>query len=152
VGNLSSGVIGDRLARRVRGAYALLAGLGYLASFAALHTAFRLESTWALLSGLVAGSFFLFLCMPAVNTQIANVTSPAQRGAAWAVAVFILHLLGDTAAPPLFGRVEQEIGRQQTFINFCFALIPAAVCCFLATLTARADTERVERETAAPRA
>ncbi|HKB35370.1 MAG TPA: MFS transporter [Gemmataceae bacterium] len=152
VGNLSSGVIGDRLARRLRGAYALLAGLGYLASFAALQTAFRIESTWVFLSGLVVGSFFLFLCMPAVNTQIANVTSPAQRGAAWAVAVFILHLLGDTAAPPLFGRVEQEIGRQQTFINFCFALIPAAVCCFLATLTARADTERVERETAAPRA
>jgi predicted MFS family arabinose efflux permease len=147
VGNLLSGLIGDRLARRIRGAYALLAGVGYLAALAALQAAFRTEPLELFLAGLIVGSFFLFLCMPAVNTQIANVTSPRQRGAAWALAVFILHLLGDTASPPLFGKTLQEIGsRQQTFIYFSFALVPAALCCFLATLTARADARRVERE------
>ncbi|MBI1917532.1 MAG: MFS transporter [Planctomycetes bacterium] len=146
VGNLLSGLIGDRMARRVKGAYAQLAGIGYLAALVALYTAFVSEPIEIFLAGLIAGSFFLFLCMPAVNTQIANVTSPQQRGAAWALAVFILHLLGDTAAPPLFGKIEEQIGRQQTFVYFCFALVPAALCCFLATLTARADTERVERE------
>src|SRR5207249_6170724 len=113
----------------------------------ALRTAFVSKPIEIFLGGLILGSFFLFLCMPAVNTQIATVTSPQQRGAAWALAVFILHLLGDTAAPPLFGIIEEEIGsRQQTFIYFCFALVPAALCCFLATLTARADTQRVEHE------
>jgi hypothetical protein len=51
--------------------------------------------------------------MPAVNTQIANVTSPAQRATAWALAVFVLHLLGDTAAPPLFGEVEEYLTGQR---------------------------------------
>jgi predicted MFS family arabinose efflux permease len=145
VGNLLSGLIGDRLSRRVVGAYALLAGLGYLAGFAALCTAFLVGSQWVVLAGMIAGSFFLFLCLPAVNTQIANVTSPGQRGAAWALAVFLLHLLGDTSAPPLFGAVSSSIGRGQAFACFSLALIPATVCCLGAALTARADTERVAR-------
>jgi hypothetical protein len=60
--------------------------------------------------------------------------------------VFILHLLGDTSAPPIFGKVSSEIGRQRAFLYFCLALIPAALCCFAAATTARADTERAARE------
>jgi MFS family permease len=146
VGNILSGLIGDWLARRTRGAYALLAGLGYLASFFALRIGFLEQTRWIALAGIFAGSFCLFLCMPAVNTQIANVTSPRQRGAAWALAVFILHLLGDTSAPPLFGLLSSKIGRSQAFLYFSLAVIPATLCCFLAALTARADTERVARE------
>src|SRR5205823_10103035 len=132
VGSVLSGLLGDWLSRRLTGAYALLAGVGYLAGFGALCTGFLAGTRWVVLAGMIAGSFFLFLCMPAVNTQIANVTRPKQRGAAWALAVFILHLLGDTASPPLFGKIEEEIGRQKTFLSFSFALIPAALCCFLA--------------------
>ena len=146
VGNLLSGLIGDRLARYTKGAYALLAGVGYLVSLGALYVGFTSEAKAVFLSGIFVGSFCLFLCMPAVNTQIANVTSPRQRGAAWALAVFMLHLLGDTSAPPIFGRVSSEIGRQQAFLYFCLALIPAALCCFVAATTARADAERAARE------
>lgn len=142
VGNVVSGLLGDWLSRRLTGAYALLAGLGYLASFAALYTSFSRGELWIQLAGMITGSFFLFLCMPAVNTQIANVTSPKQRGAAWALAVFILHLLGDTSAPPVFGRVSSVIGRRQAFLYFALALIPATLCCFIAAFTARRDTER----------
>jgi predicted MFS family arabinose efflux permease len=146
VGNVVSGLLGDWLSRRVTGAYALLAGLGYLASLAALYTSFTVSERWVRLAGMITGSFFLFLCMPAVNTQIANVTNPKQRGAAWALAVFILHLLGDTSAPPLFGRVSSMIGRRQAFLYFALALIPATLCCFIATFTARRDTARAARE------
>jgi hypothetical protein len=51
------------------------------------------------------GAFCYFLCMPAVNTQIANSVSPEKRAMAFALAVFILHCLGDTAALPAFGAV-----------------------------------------------
>ena len=149
VGSVVAGLLGDWLSRRFTGAYALLAGLGYLASFGALFASFTAGVLWAELAGMIIGSFFLFLCMPAVNTQIANVTSPQQRGAAWALAVFILHLLGDTSAPPLFGKVSSLIGRRQTFLYFTLALIPATLCCFLATFTARRDTERLARDSAA---
>jgi hypothetical protein len=50
--------------------------------------------------------------MPAVNTQIANSVSSQTRAMAFALAVFILHLLGDTLAPPVFGRVDDLLGER----------------------------------------
>jgi MFS transporter, Spinster family, sphingosine-1-phosphate transporter len=146
LGNLLSGVIGDRLSRRFSGAYALMAGVSFLLSWPCLLLGFYAESRWVFLPAIMFGSMFIFLCMPAVNTQIANVTSPAQRATAWALAVFVLHLLGDTAAPWLFGRINKFLPRQDVFILFSSALILAGLCCLLAAYTAKRDTERVARK------
>ncbi len=155
LGNSLSGVIGDRLSRRMSGAYALMAGVSFLLGWPCLMLGFHAESRFVFLPAITLGSFFIFLCMPAVNTQIANVTSPAQRATAWALAVFVLHLLGDTAAPPLFGEVEKyllnhgtplALARQQAFTLFSFALVLAGICCLLAAYTATLDTERVTRK------
>jgi MFS transporter, Spinster family, sphingosine-1-phosphate transporter len=155
LGNSLSGILGDRLAKRTKGAYALLATVGFLAGWPCLYIGFSSTERMIFLPALTLGCFFYFLCMPAVNTQIANVVSPAQRAAGWALAVFILHLLGDMAALPAFGAVEkaltpsyggnESLAREHTFGLFSFALLPASLCCFLATLTARRDTERVAR-------
>jgi predicted MFS family arabinose efflux permease len=142
-GSLASGFVGDRLFRRTRRAYAILAAVSYLATVPCLYIGFADERQEVFLTALTIGSFFLFLCMPAVNTQIANVVSPAQRATAWALAVFILHLLGDLLAPPIFGLVSNAIGRQQAFSVFSVALLGAALCCLGAIFTARRDTERV---------
>ena len=83
LGTIASGIIGDRLFKRTKAAYALLAGICYLAAWPCLLIGFSVESPWVFLPMLTLGSFFLFLCMPAVNTQIANVVSPAQRAMAW---------------------------------------------------------------------
>jgi predicted MFS family arabinose efflux permease len=172
LGNSLSGVIGDRLARRTKGAYALLAGIGFLAGWPCLYLGFTSTSRAVFLPALTLGCFFYFLCMPAVNTQIANVARPAQRATAWALAVFVLHLLGDTAAPTAFGAVSDALvdqyvresnalglagggvavaataeswARERAFGYFSLAMIPAALCCFAAAFTARADTERAAR-------
>lgn len=155
LGNSLSGVIGDRMYRRFSGAYALMAGVSFLLGWPCLMIGFLAESPWLFLPAITVGSFFIFLCMPAVNTQIANVTSPAQRATAWALAVFVLHLLGDTAAPPLFGKVEEYLvaqgateaaARQEAFTLFSFALVLAGLCCLVAAYTASRDTERVARK------
>jgi predicted MFS family arabinose efflux permease len=149
LGNSLSGVLGDRLSRHMQGAYAFLAGVCFLAGWPCLVVGFTAESPWIFLPAITLGSFFIFLCMPAVNTQIANVTSPAQRATAWALAVFIGHLLGDTISPPLFGKVlallPPESGRQQAFLIFSFSLVLAGLCCLIASYTAKQDTERVTR-------
>lgn len=154
LGNSFSGVVGDRLYRRLSGAYALMAGVSFLLGWPCLMLGFHAESRYVFLPAITCGAFFIFLCMPAVNTQIANVTSPAQRATAWALAVFVLHLLGDTAAPPLFGKVEEylidqgiaaALARQQAFTLFSFSLVLAGLCCLLAAYTAKLDTERVAR-------
>lgn len=145
LGNSVSGWLGDRLARHTKGAYALLAGVCFLLGWPCLFVGFSVEERWIFLPALTLGCFFYFMCMPAVNTQIANVASPAQRATAWALAVFILHLLGDTAAPWLFGKASRTLGRQHAFAYFSIALIFAGICCLIAAYTARADTERVAR-------
>jgi MFS transporter, Spinster family, sphingosine-1-phosphate transporter len=153
LGNSVSGFLGDRLARGTRGAYALLAGIGFLLGWPCLYVGFSATDRMVFLPALTLGCFFYFLCMPAVNTQIANVVRPAQRATAWAMAVFVLHLLGDTAAPTVFGAVSDYLAgqlggemeaRQLTFALFSFALLPASLCCFIAALTARTDSIRAE--------
>lgn len=139
VGMVVSGRLGDRLARRTQGAYALVAGAGFLLAWPCLFLGFRATHLGVFLPTLVAGCFFLFLCMPAVNTQIANVVNPAQRAAAWALAVFVLHLLGDTVAPPIFGVFSEQLGRQTAFEWFSGALLLASACCFVAAKTSAGD-------------
>jgi MFS family permease len=143
LGNTVGGILGDRLARKYRGAYAFLAGLGYLAAVPLLMIGFLTGHKWIFLPTLTAGSFCLFMCMPAVNAQIAAVTPPHQRAMAWSLAVFILHLLGDTAAPWVFGLVDESYGRVFAFGTFTFALVLAGYCCLLAARFARADHERL---------
>jgi MFS family permease len=107
-----SGVIGDRLAKRMKGAYALLAGIGYLVGAPLLILGFSTSSKEVMLLALTGGAFCFFLCMPAVNTQIANSVSSKLRAMAFALAVFILHLLGDMSAPIVFGQVDDLIGER----------------------------------------
>jgi predicted MFS family arabinose efflux permease len=139
LGMLLSGVIGDKLAKRLSGAYALLAGLAFTAGLPCMLIGFNSSAKEIYVPALAGGAFCLFLCMPAVNTQIANVVSPQQRAMAYGLAVFVLHLLGDTMAPLFFGAVDEMIGRQQAFSLFSLALVLAAVCCFVAAWKARRD-------------
>lgn len=150
LGSTTGGYLGDRLAKRFRGAYALLAGISYLAALPLLLAGFRAEDKRIFLPCLTAGSFFLFLCMPAVNAQIASVTHPDQRAKAWALAVFILHLFGDTFNPPLFGKVSDAHGRLTAFTWFSFSLLLAGACCLLASRFAARDIERLRARDIAP--
>ncbi len=146
LGSVLSGVLGDRLARRTRGAYALLAGCAYALALPSLFLGFTLREPVGILVSLTVGATCLFLCMPAVNTQIANVVRPDQRAMAYALAVFILHFLGDMAAPPAFGAVAEAIGSTgDAFVRFVGVLILAAGCCFVATRTAKHDVARAEQ-------
>lgn len=147
LGNSLSGVLGDRLARKVKGAYALLAAIAFGAGLPFLLLGFTATSKFVFLPALTLGAFCYFLCMPAVNTQIANVVSPQQRAMAYALAVFILHLLGDTTAPLLFGHFSQSWGRQTTFIIFSFSLLLASASCVVAVRSAARDEARFGQET-----
>ena len=151
IGSALAGVLGDRLAKKTRGAYALLAGLAYAISLPAFFIGFWFESRVVFLSALGIGATCLFLCMPSVNTQIANVVPGHQRAMAYALAVFILHFLGDMAAPPLFGQVAEIYGSQKTFLVTSSTLILSATCCFLAVRSADKDIARfVEGKTPQP--
>lgn len=132
LGNALSGFIGDRLARRFRGAYALMAGVAFCIGLPFMLVGFGSADIVLACTGLGIGAFCYFLCMPAVNTQIANSVPAEKRAMAYALAVFILHCLGDTAALPAFGKVSDLIGKERAFLYFSAALLLAGGSCFLA--------------------
>jgi MFS family permease len=133
LGNATSGFIGDRLARRVKGAYALMAGVAFCVGMPFMLVGFSSRNFPLAAGALGLGAFCYFLCMPAVNTQIANSVSADKRAMAYALAVFILHCLGDTAALPAFGAVSTALGtKEKAFLCFSGALLLAGLSCFLA--------------------
>jgi MFS family permease len=142
-GNSLSGFIGDRLAAKRRGAYSLMAGFAFALGLPFLLVGFMSHPKIVVLPSLAMGAFCYFLCMPAVNTQIANCVSARQRAMAYGLAVFILHLLGDMSAPPVFGKIATAIGStQKAFVMFSFTLLPASACCFVAARRAARDEAR----------
>ncbi len=146
LGSVLSGILGDRLAKRTQGAYALLAGCAYAIALPSLIVGFAAASHVVILAALTVGATCLFLCMPAVNTQIANVVRPDQRAMAYALAVFILHFLGDMAAPPAFGAAAEALqSTGDAFLRFVGVLVLAASCCFVASRTAKHDVATAER-------
>jgi MFS family permease len=149
-GNSLSGWLGDRLRKKYKGGYAAMAGVSFLLGLPCLLVGFSSQNRFVFLPALTLGAFCIFLCMPAVNTQIANSARPTQRAMAWALAVFILHLLGDTLSPPVFGKVDELIGRYKAFMLFSFALIPASLCCFIAARTAARDEARIAEDAKQP--
>jgi hypothetical protein len=92
---------------------------------------------------LFCGAGCLFACMPAVNTEIANVVPAEQRAMGYALAAFVLHTLGDMVSPPAFGAVAETRGAGGAFLGFAALLVGAAVCAELAARHLhRADARR----------
>jgi len=52
--------------------------------------------------------FCLFFNTGPTNTILANVTHPAVRASAFALNIFIIHLLGDAISPPLIGMIYRR--------------------------------------------
>ena len=67
--------------------------------------------------------FCLLLNTGPANAVLANVTQPAIRASAFAINIFLIHLLGDAISPPLVGWITGLAGGN---MNFGFAAVSAA--------------------------
>jgi MFS family permease len=104
---LLGGLAGDWLRSRWSGSYFLVSGaamlLGFPMMLLVLWTPFPL--TWLFIFLTV---FCLFFNTGPTNTILANVTHPAVRASAFALNIFIIHLLGDVISPPIIGWVRDH--------------------------------------------
>jgi MFS transporter, Spinster family, sphingosine-1-phosphate transporter len=119
---LSGGWLGDRLRNRFGGSYFLVSGIGILLScpflLLMLHTPF--PAAWGVIFVAV---FFLFFNTGPSNTALANVTHPAVRASAFALNIFLIHLLGDVPSPTMLGFIAGKWGWNATFS--CVAAVMA---------------------------
>jgi MFS family permease len=127
-GTLVGGWLGDRLQTRFRGAYMLVSGIGMLLAFPLFIAALYVPFPWAWWL-ILAVEFLVFLNTGPANTVIANVTPPAIRASAFAINIFLIHILGDAISPPMIGWVAGALrdasGRDD--MNAGFLCVSAAI-------------------------
>ncbi|MDQ6938886.1 MAG: MFS transporter [Verrucomicrobiota bacterium] len=143
---LLGGWVADRLRPRYGGSYFLVSSVGMLLAFpffiASLYVPF--PAAWFFM---FAAIFFAFLNTGPSNTALANVARPSIRATAFALNIFVIHLLGDVAAFPTVGYIGGHTNMNIAFLVVGFMMLLAGVIWLIATPFLAADTNAVERAT-----
>src|SRR5438105_14696475 len=143
IATLLGGWAGDKLRDRYPSSYFLVSGAGMLLSFpATLAVIFvRFPMAWLMIFIAV---FFLFFNTGPSNTALANVTPPTVRASAFALNIFIIHLLGDATSPPLIGVVRDRWNMNVALWGVAVLMIVAGALWFWGSKYLPADTEAIE--------
>jgi MFS family permease len=140
------GLVGDLFRRRFSGAYFLVSAIGVMIAFpvsaAIVFVPFPLA--WVFM---FVALFLLFFNTGPSNTAIANVTQPSVRAMAFAVNIFIIHALGDAAAPPLIGFVADRTNMDVAFLVVTATMFIAGVLWLCGAKFLAADMAAVEKAT-----
>ena len=140
---LLGGWTGDWLRTRFASAYFLVSGVGVLLAFPATVAMLyvRFPGAWICI---FAAVFFLFLNSGPSNTALANVTPPAVRATAFALNIFVVHLLGDMISPPLIGAIRDRWNMNVAFLAVSVTMLIAGILWFWGAKFLAADTAAVE--------
>ena len=103
LGTLLGGKLADHLLRRTANAYYLVMGISLLFTVPFLFLATNTFYLPATLSYFGAGIVCVFLPTGAIAAALVSTTAPEVRSMAFAVNIFLIHLLGDTLSPTLIG-------------------------------------------------
>jgi MFS transporter, Spinster family, sphingosine-1-phosphate transporter len=128
VGMSTGGWLADRLAKISPRALFLVPGVAMLASIPFMLVAFYAKSLPWTYAGIFLAETLMFVNTGPCNAVIANVIAPNMRAAAYAVAVFAVHFLGDIWSPMLMGKVADLFGRKymmDTLFGQAFAALGA---------------------------
>ena len=93
--------------------------------------------------------FALFFNTGPGNTALANVVSPGVRASAFAINIFVIHLLGDAFSPWIIGIIADKYSLATGFVVVSFTIAIGGVLWligvpFLADDTARAEGAKLE--------
>lgn len=116
---LLGGYVGDALRKRIKGAYFVVSAAGLILAFPFFLLILYLPFPWAW-GAIFLAEFFLFFNTGPSNTALANVVSPSVRATAFALNIFIIHLLGDAISPPIIGRINDHFDHN---MNYGFAIV-----------------------------
>jgi MFS transporter, Spinster family, sphingosine-1-phosphate transporter len=128
VGMSTGGWLADRLAKISPRALFLVPGLAMLASIPFVLVAFYAQKLPWIYGGIFVAEALMFINTGPCNAVIANVVAPNMRAAAYAVAVFAIHFLGDIWSPTLMGWMADTFGQKdamQTVFGQALAAIGA---------------------------
>ncbi len=120
---LIGGVVADKLRTKIRGAYFAVSAVSLTLAFpfflGVLYAPFPLAWVFIFLA-----EFLIFFNTGPSNAALANVTSPAVRATAFAMNIFVIHLLGDAISPPVIGKITDSFNGN---MNAGFVAVGAAM-------------------------
>lgn len=114
IGMTSGGWLADRLSRRNPRAMFLVPGVALLLAVPALIAAIMSKTEAMIFGGIFLAEALMFINTGPCNAVIANVVMPNMRSAAYATAIFAVHMLGDIWSPALMGWVADTFGQVDT--------------------------------------
>ena len=109
-GTLLGGHLGDRMARRLRGAQFALSGWSLVGSLGFTVLAVLSPAPALFWPSMFVTLFLLFLNIGPLNAAMANVLPADLRGRGFALTTMAIHLLGDAASPWLIGVISDRVG------------------------------------------
>jgi predicted MFS family arabinose efflux permease len=145
VATLAGGRAGDWLRKRTSGAYFIVSGFGILLGcpFVLLMLVLPFPYAWG---ALFMAVFFLFFNTGPSNAILANVTQPRVRATAFALNIFLIHILGDAVSPPMLGKIAANDTRwNRTFFVVAIMMALAGALWLWGARYLADDTERAEQ-------
>jgi MFS family permease len=110
LGTLAGGQLGDRVARRLRGAQFAVSGWSLIASLGFTLGAVLSPDPAVFWPSMFGSLFLLFLNVGPLNAAMANVLPADLRARGFAITILAIHMLGDAASPWLIGVVSDRVG------------------------------------------
>jgi hypothetical protein len=114
LGMSAGGCIADRLAKNKPQALFLVPAVAMLGSIPFALAALFTASEPAIFAAIFLAEALMFVNTGPCNAIIANVVQPNLRAAAYAIAIFAVHFLGDIWSPSLIGRAADVFGDAET--------------------------------------
>jgi MFS transporter, Spinster family, sphingosine-1-phosphate transporter len=129
LGTVLGGFVAERLRTRLSGSYFVVSGVAMVVSFPLflLLPITPFPMAWILI---FVTAFCLFFNTGPTNTILANVTHPAIRATAFAMNIFVIHLLGDAISPPLIGAINDFAGGNMNagFLAISVTILISGLC------------------------
>jgi MFS family permease len=111
------GWLADHLARTTPRALFVVPGLALIAAVPFVLVAIFSKSLFWIYAGIFLSEALMFINTGPCNAVIANVVMPNMRAAAYAIATFVLHFLGDIWSPRLMGWVSLFFGHDDSMAS-----------------------------------
>jgi MFS family permease len=108
VATLVGGWVGDRLRKVYPGSYFLVSGISMIIGFPMILAVIWATTPMVYWTCIFIACFCLFFNTGPTNTILANVSHPAVRASAFAINIFIIHLLGDAISPAIIGTIADH--------------------------------------------
>ena len=122
LGTFLGGWLGDYWVKSSRQAYLWMSGVITLVAAPLTFVALTAASSSVYYPAIIAAELLLFMSTGPINSAIANMVSPTERASAFALSMFVIHLLGDVPSPTLIGWLSDL-----SSLGKAVLIVPAAI-------------------------